>query len=101
MKGIRRAKKRGTYLKKQPIECLLSAEIIRRKEKRLQTEISHYTESANKKWQQSIMKKLDEKQKFSHSKFHLFQLYLIDDQLNTVDEEVDNVKLILESLKIA
>jgi structural maintenance of chromosome 1 len=57
--------------------------------KRLQTEISHYTESANKN--DKYNEKLDEKQKLT-IQLQLFQLYLIDDQLNTVDEEIDNIQ---------
>ena len=68
--------------------------------RRLQTEISHYTESANKN--DRYNEKLDEKQNLT-IQFHLFQLYLIDDQLNTVDEEIDNIQadigMVEDSLK--
>ena len=68
--------------------------------RRLQTEISHYTESADKN--DRYNEKLDEKQNLT-IQFHLFQLYLIDDQLNTVDEEIDNIQadigIVEDSLK--
>ncbi|KAL6935389.1 related to Structural maintenance of chromosomes protein 1 [Hanseniaspora guilliermondii] len=68
--------------------------------KRLQTEISHYTESANKN--DKYNEKLDEKQKLT-IQLQLFQLYLIDDQLNAVDEEIDNIQtdigMVEDSLK--
>lgn len=68
--------------------------------KRLQTEISHYTESANKN--DKYNEKLNEKQKLT-IQLQLFQLYLIDDQLNTIDEEIDSIQtdigMVEDSLK--